>query len=67
MCDIKKSQPLFRCEFKIWIKTVYLIQRICEGPDDVMSHETDGNIHITPTKNCKYFIIQQHYSTVKFN
>lgn len=45
----------------------YLIQRICEGPDDVMPNETDGNIHITPTKNCKYFIIQQHYTTVKLN
>lgn len=52
---------------KLWIKTVYLIQRICEGPDDVMPHESDGNIHITPTKNCKDFIIQQHSSTVKLN
>lgn len=62
MCDIKKVNLYSAVNLKF-----YLIQRICEGPDDVMPNETDGNIHITPTKNCKYFIIQQHYTTVKLN
>lgn len=66
MCD-KKNYLYSALNLRLRIKTVYLIQRIREGPDDVMPHETDGNMHNTPTKNCKYVIIQQHFSTVKVN